>query len=114
MAGHSRNPGYIPGDHWVECDVCGFEYRHSVMKERWDNLVVCPQDYEVRHPQDFVRGREEDQNAKGLQRSQTNEAFIDNPCFDHSAIPNKMIPGCILPGRDPDNYSPVPPGSFTI
>ena len=111
---HSRNPGYIAGDHWVECMVCGFEYRSSIMKERWDQLIVCPQDYEQRHPQDFVRGVEDNQAAQGLINSATPETFIEVACLDHSAIPNKMIPGCIIPGRDPDNYNPVPSGSFTL
>jgi hypothetical protein len=26
-------------------------------KRRWDGLIVCPKDFEHRHPQDFVRAR---------------------------------------------------------
>lgn len=88
MAGHPRNPGYEAGNPWVECDVCGFEYRQDVMKERWDNLVVCPQDYEVRHPQDFVRGREDDQTVKGLQRSQTDENFTTSLPASEFTVPD--------------------------
>lgn len=54
---HSRNPGYQPGNHWLVCDVCGFDYRFSDMKRRWDGAWVCKKDFEERHPQDFVRGR---------------------------------------------------------
>jgi len=54
---------YIPGDPWKVCDVCGFEYRASQTRRRWDNLIVCDADYETRHPQDFVRGRKDRQNV---------------------------------------------------
>lgn len=50
---------YIPGDHWVICDVCGFKYRASATRKRWDGLRVCRADYEERHPQDRVRGRKD-------------------------------------------------------
>ena len=63
---HSKSPGYQGGNHWVECQVCGFDYRHDVMKLRWDNLIVCPKDYETRQPQDFVRAREDKITPDGL------------------------------------------------
>lgn len=49
--------GWIPGDHWVICDVCGFKHRASQTRMRWDNLRVCNKDWEPRHPQEFVRGK---------------------------------------------------------
>lgn len=57
---HPRNAGWRRGDHWVCCDVCGFEYRASQIRIRWDGMAVCPQDYEERHPQDFLRARKDD------------------------------------------------------
>lgn len=39
------------------CDVCGFRYKANEMKKRWDNLMVCPTDYELRNPQDLIRVR---------------------------------------------------------
>lgn len=38
------------------CQVCGFKYKNTDMKLRWDNIWCCPEDWEVRQPQDFVRG----------------------------------------------------------
>jgi len=113
MKGHTRNPGYIPGDHWVECDVCGFEYRQSVMRERWDNLVVCPADYEVRHPQDFVRGVEDNQAAQGIVNSPTEQTFVTGICTTRSVIAGRAIAGCAIIGFE-DNYSQVPTSTFTI
>lgn len=54
---------YISGDPWKICDVCGFRYRASQTKKRWDGLIVCFADHEERHPQDFVRGRVDNQNV---------------------------------------------------
>lgn len=48
---------YTSGDHYVICDRCGFKVRRSDARRTWDNLIVCPFDYEARHPQDFKRGR---------------------------------------------------------
>jgi hypothetical protein len=44
------------GDWNALCDVCGFKRKASEMKLRWDGLYVCPEDWEPRQPQDFVRG----------------------------------------------------------
>ena len=56
-------PGYVPGDHWRDCQVCGFRYRASQTFKRWDGLITCSFDWEPRHPQDFVRGRRDRQNV---------------------------------------------------
>jgi hypothetical protein len=56
----TRSPSYKPGDHWVQCDRCASIIRSSDAMQTWDGLIVCPDDWEIRHPQDFVRGRSED------------------------------------------------------
>lgn len=56
---------YIPGDPWKICDRCGFAYRASQTFKTWDGLYVCSEDFETRHPQDFVRGRKDRQNVPG-------------------------------------------------
>lgn len=38
------------------CDVCGQAYHSNQLTERWDGLMCCPQDWNPRQPQDFVRG----------------------------------------------------------
>lgn len=32
------------------------EYKATELKKTWDGLMVCSKDFEIRHPQDFVRG----------------------------------------------------------
>lgn len=49
------NPCYVPGEWNVICDQCGRKYKASKLQRRWDGLMVCQDDWETRHPQDFVR-----------------------------------------------------------
>lgn len=55
--------GYRAGDHWRICDECGWKVRASETRKRWDGLIVCLPDFEMRHPQDFVRGRADRQRV---------------------------------------------------
>jgi hypothetical protein len=43
------------GDWFAICDECGFKFHASKLRKRWDGLMVCPEDFELRHPQDFAR-----------------------------------------------------------
>jgi hypothetical protein len=38
------------------CQRCGLEYPRNVLRKEWTGLLVCPDDFDRRHPQDFVRG----------------------------------------------------------
>ncbi len=51
------------GDHNAICDTCGFKFKASELKKTWDNMYVCSKDFEPRHPQDFVRGKKDDQSV---------------------------------------------------
>jgi len=48
---------YVPGDYNVVCDVCSKKIKASDAKQRWDGLIVCPSDFEHRHPQDYIRAK---------------------------------------------------------
>jgi hypothetical protein len=37
------------------CDSCSFKYKSSVLKKRWDGLMVCKDCWEQRHPMDFLK-----------------------------------------------------------
>jgi hypothetical protein len=52
----SYRPTYVRGDWKAICDVCGRLYKGSQLRARWDGMMVCKDDWEPRHPQDFVRG----------------------------------------------------------
>ena len=73
----SAIPGWIPGDPWMICDVCGGQYRRSVVRQRWDNLMVCPKDFEQRNPQDLARYKGPDIQAFKGARPRQPDRFLD-------------------------------------
>jgi hypothetical protein len=50
---------FKPGDWNAICDVCGFKFKASQMKQRWDGVMVCHEDWEMRHPMDFLHVQQE-------------------------------------------------------
>jgi len=52
---------YKKGSWNAICYVCGFKRKAEEMKLRWDGVYVCHQDWEIRQPQDFVRGIPDEQ-----------------------------------------------------
>lgn len=96
----TRNPGFIPGDHWVSCHMCSGTFRASDTLRTWDNRIVCRQDWEPRHEQDFVRARYEDTAAKGNVRPQDPDTFIPPFCEDNTSVAGNAIAGCAMAGAD--------------
>lgn len=54
---------YKPGTYNAICDVCGFKFKADQLKKRWDNVMVCEADFEVRHPSDLLRVPREDSSV---------------------------------------------------
>jgi len=97
----SRN-FYSSGSWNVTCDVCSKKIKASIAKKRWDGFIVCPDDYEERHPQDFVRARQ-DKISVPFSRPIptlvfTNVIYI---CTQDgsSAITNLAVAGCSITGH---------------
>jgi hypothetical protein len=68
-------PRYDKGNWIAMCDVCGRKYKASALTQRWDGLMCCDDDWEIRQPQDFVRGVADTQIAPWL-RSEPSNSFI--------------------------------------
>lgn len=75
---HPKNAGFRPGENWQACPVCGFDYRASDFRRRWDGLMVCKEDWEPRHPQDFLRVSPDDMRP-AVQTGQEHSAQTSNP-----------------------------------
>ena len=105
----SRN--YYTSGQWnLICDVCGKKIKAGEAKHRWDGFVVCPEDFEQRHPQDFVRARQ-DKITVSFTRPRPVDVFTNVPYIDTGdagyctitgtqAIPSWGIPGCIIPNKN--------------
>lgn len=52
-----------PGAWNAKCDRCGWKYKNYELRKTWDGFYVCHVCWEPRHPQDFVRGVEDDSSV---------------------------------------------------
>lgn len=100
---------YEPGSWWSICDVCGFKYKNYELLKRWDGLMVCPKDYETRHPQEFIRAHNY-RGDGGLPWTRVEPAIIEAPTAAEqslctisgsSAYAGYAIAGCMIAGRAP-------------
>lgn len=99
-----RRNQYRVGDNLVICDRCGFVLYASESKKTWDGLIVCPDDWEPRHPQDFLRGIKDDQSVR-VSRPRPTDIFIEtgvapppSSCSD-SGIAGIGQAGCMIAGN---------------
>lgn len=66
------------------CDVCGRKYKSDEGLRRWDGAMVCHQDYELRHPMDFLRGRKEKISVPWVRDEPADQYIVPgNPGSDH-------------------------------
>lgn len=74
----TQNNYYKKGSYNAICYVCGFERKADEMKLRWDGVYVCKEDWEIRQPQDFVRGQPEEQKLPWTQ-PEPQDVFVAPP-----------------------------------
>lgn len=65
---------YKKGSWNVHCDVCGFKFKSDEIRKRWDGLMVCDSDFEVDHPQKFLRVKEDKQTVPFV-RKQADDTY---------------------------------------
>ncbi len=76
---------YAHGDPNMICDGCGQKFKKSDMREMWNHTWMCPYDWEIRHPQDFLKSRLDKQTFEDPRPeavSVTNEWNSDTSSFD--------------------------------
>lgn len=89
---------YADGDWNAQCYECGKKFKASTLLHHWQGYWVCPRCFEVRHPQDFVRGVPDVQTPPWTQ-PQPADTFV-HFCTPQgiSAVPGEAEPGCAIPG----------------
>ena len=95
--------------------VCDRKIKSGNILKRWDGLLVCPDDYENRHPMDFLRARQERISVPFTYRSSENT--FDSPNYPPypfctaagaSGEAGWAVAGCMRPGLGFPNMLPVP------
>lgn len=90
----TRSPGFISGDHWLQCDRCGFDIYASTAQKEWSGAVVCTECFETRHPQDLLKAVPERIAPTGLIRSEPEDKFTSVAYCVREAIAGLAVAGC--------------------
>lgn len=91
---------YRPGDWNAACFRCGAKRKASEMRKQWQGFWVCPEHWEPRHPQDFVKGVPDNPSVPWSQPEQW--VYVGpNICTPagSTAIPGWATPGCAIPSK---------------
>ena len=99
---------YLSGEFNLTCDRCSKKIKAHEAKHEWTGFIVCGDCFEHRHPQDFVRARQ-DRIRVSFSRPIPTLTFTDVPYIDtgnnvctfsgRQAIPMEGIPGCMIPSK---------------
>lgn len=84
----SREWYWKSGEWYIICDVCGHKIRANESRERWDGFRVCKDDWETRHPMDFLKSRT-DKITPAFIRPQPTDTFVE---VTYSDTGNTTIP----------------------
>ncbi len=89
---------WISGEWNAICDVCGFKFKASQLRQRWDGLRVCSEDWETRHSQELIRPMRDQAKLPWTRPETDNE--VDPVCTitGIQGIAGLGIAGCALLG----------------
>lgn len=99
------------GDWNAVCRQCGRKSKASNLRLHWTGGYVCPEHWEARHPQDFVRVPPDDQTPEWTQPMPA-PIFVgvcgpnDTSAIAGYATASCMIAGYVSPSFDPSVHHP--------
>jgi hypothetical protein len=115
MGNHRGSADYLKRGDWnAICDVCGFKFKASELKKRWDNMMVCEKDFEFRHPQDFLKSRRDNQAVSWSRPGEYrggNSGAVEIGGVDING--NTFPPAPVVPSPSPITVSLTNPGFET-
>lgn len=62
------------------CDRCGRKFKASELQRTWEGLMVCAEDYETRHPSDFLRVQAEKITVPWARPYPDTDTFVAYSC----------------------------------
>jgi len=87
------------GDWNAVCFECGHKFKASELIKHWQGYYVCRAHFEVRHPQDFVKGVPDNQTAPWVQPEPADTFVYTCSLNTSSSIPGRAGPGCAIPSN---------------
>ena len=101
MAGHKvgATDYYSPRDNNAMCQSCGFKYKGSQLRRRWDGFLVCRTCWHPRQPQDFVKSIQEKIKADIIS-TEPADSFLPQCSFNgQAAISDYAVADCAKVGN---------------
>jgi hypothetical protein len=90
---------YFKPHHWnAICDVCGFEFKSNALKKRWDGLMACDADYELRNPQDLIRIPKENPAIPWSRPDRDTSTYVVCTLTTSQGIAGIGVAGCMRAG----------------
>ena len=91
------------GDYNAICDSCGRKFKASTLRKRWDGLLVCKEDFEVKHPQLSLKVHGDKQTVP-IPRPEATDQFLQI-CYlwERSCYADLATADCALA-----DYTPAP------
>ena len=87
------------GDWNAICDVCGFQFKASEMRKRWDGAMVCKDDWEPRHPQELRRALRDSDSVPWTRPRPADVFILVCTVSGRSAVAGRAMAGCAISGR---------------
>lgn len=114
-----RNTWWNSGNWNAICDVCGFKFKATDLKQRWDGLMVDSACWEMRHPQELIRPIP-DQNKLPWTRPESTDTFT-SVTYVNTVSPDDLpvLPPVILTSGDLETsfvatFGTLPIGPATV
>jgi len=90
---------YKAGSWNAICDVCSFKFKADQLRKRWDGLMVCDKDFELDHPQKYLKVFE-DKTSVPWVRSRPADVFITEcNALTSSSVAGYVTVGCWIAGK---------------
>lgn len=87
------------GDWNAVCYQCGRKRKASQMKKYWEGYYVCPEHWEPRQAQDFVRGVPDNMSSPWAQPFPADQFISTCTPLGNTSLPGGALPGCSIPSR---------------
>lgn len=107
MSAKGRADHYAPGDWNAVCYQCGRKRKASTLLRHWQGYYVCPEHWEARQPQDFVRSVPDVQTPEWVQPMPA-DTFVYRCDFNGmTAIAGWAVADCAIAGYISPFFDPA-------